>query len=275
MNLRHLRLQHLCAALLAAVYLAALFAGTLAPASYEQQFRDFPAAAPSGDFPLGTDALGRDRLSRLLYGSRVSLVLAPAAALIAVAGAALAGGAAAMLGGRWERLLLQAADLTLSLPWILLLITVRAALPLNVSPAVSVTITFALLGLLGWAGPARVVRAGFREIIASDYVLAARGRGVRPLAILFRHILPNVRPVLAAQFWTAIPVFIVAEANLGLLGLGVSEPLPSWGSLLKDLESQASALTNPLDSWWLLAPVALLIVVVLCFQGVAPSEVTQ
>ncbi len=110
-----------------------------------------------------------------------------------------------------------------------MLITARAALPLDISPWTSVTITFGLLGLLGWAAPCRVIRAATRSLARSEFVGAAHARGIRPWRIAFRQLLPNLRPVLAAQFWTNVPLFLLAEANLSFLGLGVAEPLPSWG----------------------------------------------
>jgi peptide/nickel transport system permease protein len=250
------------------VFSASLMAGFLAPAPYAQQFRDSPNARASRRFPLGTDDLGRDRLSRLLYGSRVSLLLAPAAALLSTLIAALVGGVAGYLGGWRERLIVRSIDLFLSLPWLFLLLTVRALLPLNVSPVASVTITFALLGLLGWAGPARVVRVGVRSLTGSDFVLQARACGCRGSRLLVMHVLPNLKPILQAQFWISVPVFILAEANLGLLGLGVAEPLPSWGNILRGLENYGAVRSNP----WTLAPVLLLVIVMGSLQLVFPGE---
>ncbi|HLJ46420.1 MAG TPA: ABC transporter permease [Bryobacteraceae bacterium] len=250
------------ATLLILVFLGGLLAGALTPNRYDQQFRDSISAPPSRQFPLGTDELGRDRLARLLYGTRISLLLAPAAALISTLLAACVGGLAGFLGARAERLLLSATDLFLALPWLFLLIAVRAVLPLNVSPLASVSITFLLLGCLGWAQSARLVRAATREIVTSGFVLQARLTGTHPVRLFWRHLLPNLKPILIAQFWVSIPMFIIGEANLGLLGLGVAEPLPSWGSLLRDLENYSAVLANP----WMLAPVGLLIVVVSCFQ---------
>src|SRR5579871_1345753 len=131
---------------LAVVFVTSIAAGLISPASYEVQFRELPNSPPTSQHILGTDDLGRDRLSRLLYGTRISLILAPAAAFLATILAALMGASAAMLGGWWERAFLSAADLSLSLPWIFLLITVRALLPLDVAPWLSVAITFMLLG---------------------------------------------------------------------------------------------------------------------------------
>ena len=238
----------------------ALGAPWLAPCDYARQYRDEPNAEPSRRFLLGTDELGRDRLSRLLYGSRTSLLLAPAAAAASVVVAALAGVAAALGRAPVRLLILGAADLTLSLPWLFLLLTVRALLPLDVSASASVAITFAILGLVGWAGPARVVRRAMSDILESDWLRAARSRGVSGGALLRHHILPNLAPVLSAQFRTTIPVFVLAEANLGMLGLGIAEPLPSWGSLLRELETQVSPLSELTTRLWLLAPLLTLLV---------------
>jgi len=225
---------------LAFVLLASLGAGFWAPADYAIQFREAPNSAPSRLHLLGTDELGRDRFSRVLYGTRVSLLMAPAAALLSTFLAALVGGVAGYLGGRWARAAMAATDLFLSMPWLFLLLAVRAMLPLNVSPITSIAVTFLLLGLLGWAAAARVLCAGARDLRDSDFVLQARACGLRGPRLLAIHVIPNLKPVLAAQFWISIPVFIISEANLGILGLGVAEPLPSWGSLLRELESFTS-----------------------------------
>lgn len=261
------RTQKFAMGVLAAVVVASLACGFIAP-SYAQQFRDSISAPPSVRFPLGTDDLGRDRLARLLYGTRVSLLLAPAAALLSTLIAALIGGTAGFAGGRWERSVTAGIDLFLSLPWLFLLLAVRALMPLNTSPLTSVAITFLLLGCLGWASPARIVRAGTRTLVDSDFLLEARACGISNSRLIWRHLLPNLRPLLLAQFWLSIPVFILSEANLGLLGLGISEPLPSWGSLLKDLENYTAVLQNP----WMLAPVVLLVLVVSSLQLLLRAE---
>jgi len=260
--------QKLALAVLGIVTLAALFAGVLTHGSYSEQFRDALSAPPSPRFLLGTDELGRDRFARLLYGTRISLLLAPAAALLSTLIAAMIGGIAGYLGGRWERLISSGIDLFLSLPWLFLLLTVRALLPLNTSPITSVAITFLLLGCLGWATPARIIRAGTRTLIHSDFLLQARASGVSGARLFWRHLVPNLRPILLAQFWISIPVFILSEANLGLLGLGVSEPLPSWGSMLRELENYAAVLEIP----WMLVPAVLLVLSVGCLQILLKGE---
>lgn len=263
------RVRQFACVLLVLIVGASFAANWLAPANYATQFRDgLPNAGPSKAHWLGTDDLGRDRFSRVLYGTRVSLLLAPAAALLSTVLAALVGTLAGYLGGRWERLAMAGADLFLSLPWLFLLLMVRAALPLNVSAFTSVTVTFFLLGILGWAASARVLCAGARDIRNSDYVLLARASGVGRVRLLWLHVLPNLKPVLLAQFWISIPVFILSEANLGILGLGVAEPLPSWGSLLRELENFA----NFGGEYWRLVPLVLLVITVTSFQMILSRD---
>jgi peptide/nickel transport system permease protein len=241
-----------------------LLADFISPASYAHQFREQPNSPPSRQHLLGTDDLGRDRFSRVLYGTRVSLLLAPAAALSSSLLAALIGGVAGFTGGWVQKCVMAATDLFLSLPWLFLLITVRAVLPLNVSPIISVAITFGLLGCLGWAGAARVVCADATSLRDSDFALLARAHGSGGWRLLWRHIVPNLRPIVLAQFWISVPAFILTEANLGMLGLGVAEPLPSWGSLLRELQSY-SAISG---QRWQFVPLILFILVVSSFHFV-------
>jgi peptide/nickel transport system permease protein len=252
---------------LVVVSMSCVFAEFIATSPYAHQFRDVADAAPSRQHLLGTDDLGRDRFSRLLYGTRVSLLLAPAAALLSSLLAAFIGGAAGFVSGWLERGVMAITDLFLSLPWLFLLITIRALLPLNVLPFTSAVITFALLGSLGWAAAARIICADARTFRNSDFVLLARASGNGGVRLLWRHILPNLKPVLYAQFWISIPVFVLAEANLGILGLGVTEPLPSWGGLLRELES-FSVSAQP----WRFVPLVLFIIVVGCFHIALPRK---
>jgi ABC-type dipeptide/oligopeptide/nickel transport system permease subunit len=260
--------RKLACVVLLAVCGVSLAADWLAPAGYAKQFREAPAAPPSRQHLLGTDEIGRDRFARVLYGTRISLLLAPAAAFVSTLLAAIVGGLAGYLGGTWLRLATGFTDLFLSLPWLFLLITVRALLPLNVSPLLSVLITFFILGLLGWAASARVLSASADSLRSSDFVLQARASGLHGFRLFLVHVLPNLKPVLYAQFWISIPVFILSEANLGILGLGVAEPMPSWGSLLRELEGLVSFREEP----WRLVPLLLLIAVMTSFQLVLSSN---
>jgi ABC-type dipeptide/oligopeptide/nickel transport system permease subunit len=254
--------------------LACALAACIAPAlltrdSFGQQHRDDIDAAPTARYPLGTDDLGRDRLTRLVYAARTSLLLASAAALLATSVAALVGGAAGWLGGPFEKAALWGTDLFLSLPWLFLILTVRALLPLNTSPGVSVAITFVLLGALGWAAPARVVRARVRSMAQSDFVLQARACGLSGGRVFTKHIVPNMKPVLAAQFFVSLPLFVLSEANLGALGLGVSEPLPSLGSLLRELQDYSLLGTRP---WAIVPAVVLSAIIVSLYSLVSRQE---
>ena len=265
-------LRKAAAIILSVVFAFIVLATLLVPAPYAQQFRDVPNAAPSTAHPLGTDALGRDSLSRLLYGTRVSLILAPAASLLSTLIAALLGSAAGLLGGWFERIVLAVTDLSLALPWLFLLLMVRAMLPLDVQPLVSVVIAFLMMGLLGWQASVRVICAAARGVRDSDFLLLARSSGCKPTRLLLRHVMPNLRPLFYVQFWISIPLFILTEANLSILGLGVMEPMPSWGNLMRGFEDFSTLAANP----WKLAPLALLVIVVMNFQLVLPSqEVTQ
>jgi ABC-type dipeptide/oligopeptide/nickel transport system permease subunit len=147
----------------------------------------------------------------------------------------------------------------------------RALLPLNLAPELSVAVTFALLGLLGWAGPARVVCAKVRSLRGSGFLLHARACGIGGARLFYKHLAPGLRPILSAQFWLSIPIFILGEANLGLLGLGVSEPVPSWGNLLRELEGYDNLFTRP----WVAASAVALAITVCVLQSRLATEETS
>lgn len=254
---------------MAAIVLFVLPAEWTASNPYDEQFRNAVEVGSSQEFPLGTDALGRDRWSRLIYGTRLSLTLSAAAAALCVALAAIIGGTAGYLGGPIERGVLLLIDLFLSLPWLFLLLAIRAALPLNVSPEASMAVTFALLGCLGWAGPARVACAAVRGFRNGDSMLQSRAMGMPPARVVLRQLLPALSPLLRSQFWISVPLFILSEANLGALGLSVSEPLPSWGNLLAELQF----LPRIADQPTILAPAVLLCTTVCCIQLLTRREV--
>lgn len=160
-----------------------------------------------------------------------------------------------------------ATDLLLALPTILILITVRAMMPLNTGPWTSIAITCGLLGALGWPPAARVVRAEMASLSTSDFVTLARATGQSATRVLVRHMLPNLIPVLAAQFWVLVPAFVLSEANLSLLGLGVAEPVPSWGNMLRELGNYGAVKEQP----WILAPLVVLLGALLSLNSLLPS----
>lgn len=252
---------------LALVFLSSLAPGLWTPNGHEMQFRDSPDEPPSLQFLLGTDSLGRDRLSRILHGTRVSLLLAPSAAALCCLIAALVGTSAALAGGWVDRTILAVTDLFLSLPWLFLLLAMRACLPLNTAPQTSAAITFLILGALGWPGPMRVIRAAVLTWRSSAFIFHAHAVGCDSWKLISRHMIPNVMPLLLAQFWISIPVFVLSEATLGMLGLGVAEPLPSWGGLLREVEGGEFA-AKP----WIATPIFLLAGVMTSLQAVLPRE---
>jgi len=251
----------------AILILTLIFLASLAPVSYDQQSRESISSPPSKQFPLGTDDVGRDRLSRLLYGTRISLLLAPCAALVTLLIAATIGITAGFTGGWWETLSMRVTDLFLSLPWLFLFLIIRALLPLNTTPILSLILTFLLMGFLGWAPAARVIRSAVQQFRAADFVLQARACGCPEHRIWIHWLAPRLRGILITQFFLSIPIFILGEASLGILGLGVSEPMPSWGNLLRELTT-----APPLTQYWIFAPVALLILVMTSFQLLLPSR---
>ena len=244
------------------IVVAALAADVVAPAGYEQQFRELPDARPTVGHPLGTDELGRDRFARLLYGLRNSLLLAPATAFLALLIACVLGLSAGYLGGKVDATVLACTDLMGSVPLLFLLIGLRALLPLDIDSWASVSLTFLLLGACGWASGLRVVRAAVISIRTSDYLRQAEAMGVRPARLLRFHAAAAIRPVLVAHFWLLVPQFLMAEANLGFLGLGITEPMPSMGNLLADLQNYAAVLEQP----WRLVPALVLVSILGCVQ---------
>ncbi len=151
----------------------------------------------------------------------------------------------------------------LALPWIFLFIILRAELPLDTGPIVSVLLTFGLMGVAGWAWPARIFSAAIGDMQRSGWMLHARASGISGWRIAVVHVWPHLRAVAIAQFRILVPAYILAEASLGLLGLGVPEPLPSWGNLLRDLQHPDLVRSNP----WILAPLALLMIVMICLEA--------
>ena len=253
-------LRGVAAAVVLFVAFAAAGADFLAPAGYEQQFREQADSPPATGHPLGTDELGRDRLARLLYGLRNSMLLAPATACLALAIASVLGLAAGYLGGKVDSAVLACTDLMGSVPLLFLLIGLRALLPLDLDAWVSVCVTFLLLGVCGWASGVRVIRSAVMGVRASDYMRQAEALGVSPSRLLAVHAAAAVRPVLLTQFWLFVPQFLMAEANLGFLGLGITEPMPSMGNLLADLQNYSAIPEQP----WRLVPVVILISILGC-----------
>jgi peptide/nickel transport system permease protein len=218
-------------------------------------------------FLLGTDAFGRDQLSRILYGGQLSLAAAAVATLLSLGLGFLLGSAAGYYGGGIDDVVMRVAELGLVLPWIYLLLGIRAYLPLQVSAIETFFLLTGLLGILGWTRPARIIRGVVLSARERSCVLAARGFGASDFYLLRRHILPQVAGVMLTQAVLLIPTFIAAEVTLSFLGLGIGEPAPSWGAMLAGLQ-QYEVLTS---YWWIAAPVLALVLVSLAYFRLASA----
>ncbi len=224
-------------AVLAALTFAAVGADVLAPHDPSAQSLAHTLEAPSLSHPLGRDRLGRDTLSRLLFGARASLEVGALTISISMLIGTFVGSLAGYRGGRTDFWLMRAVDVLLAFPGILLAIAMSAVLgPSLVNVVVA-------LSLIGWTGYARLVRGEVLSIVRREHVEAARALGVSGPVIVTRHVLPLLAGPLLVQATFGMAGAIVAEASLSFLGLGVQPPTPSWGSMLN--EGRAFLLTAP------------------------------
>jgi peptide/nickel transport system permease protein len=219
---------------------------------------------------LGTDSYGRDQLSRFLYGGQVSLFAGLFGAGVTLFFGLLIGAFAGYYGGWRDDLLMRLAELFMALPWLYLLLALRAFLPLTVSPLQAFFLIIAVIGAVGWARPARLVRGVVLSAKERDFVRAARGFGATGGYLLRRHILPQASSVVLTQAAILVPQFVLAEMTLSFLGLGVPEPAPSWGNLLSSLQ-QYSVLVS---YWWMYLPALIMVPFFLGYLGLG-SELQQ
>lgn len=225
----------------------------------------FAVDPPAHIFLLGTGRFGRDVFSRLLYGGRLSLSAGLTAAALALFIGTIAGAFAGYHGGLADTLTMRLSEVVLSLPWLYLLLAARAFLPLDLSPAKSLLLITGVLGLLGWAQPARLVRGLVLSLRTRQFVEASRSFGASPSFILTRHIGPHVYGLLLTQAALMIPQFILAEVTLSFLGLGAGEPAASWGGMIAALQQTAVLRSY----WWLLAPAVVLFVFSIAYHSLA------
>ena len=203
-----------------------LLAPWLTPYSPTAISMDSALQAPNLAHPFGTDAFGRDVLSRVLHGARFSLEVGVVSRLLALVLGTFLGLVAGYFGGRVDQAVMRLADVTLAYPGLLLLIAVMAA----VGP--SKTALFVALGIVGWAGVARLVRAQVLSLKEREFVLAIRSLGASDAAVIARHLLPNVLTPILVIFSMGLGASIMAESSLSFLGLGAQPPPPSWGSMI-------------------------------------------
>jgi peptide/nickel transport system permease protein len=220
------------------------------------------ASPPAHLFCLGTDAYGRDQFSRLLYGGRISLFAGLLASSVSVCLGLLIGGLAGFYGGWLDSLLMRLVDAFLAVPWLYLLLAVRALLPIHIGPDTVFLLLILVLGSVGWARPARLIRGVTLSTKERDYVAAAKSFGAGDFYLMRKHVLPFASQVALTQWVLYIPQYILAEVTLSFFGLGVGEPAPSWGNMLTALQ-QMFVLNS---CWWMFAPAVALIVVSLTYQ---------
>ncbi len=249
---RH-RLAVIGGVILALMYAAALATPLITPYGFEQPHYADINEGPSLQYPMGTDDLGRDELTRVMYGGRVSLLVGLGVGVFST----LIGATLGIISGYYGRLVDTAAmgvtDFALTLPFLPVLLVLGSIFDFN-----AVTVTFALVLLL-WMPVARLTRGETLSIRNREYVQAARAVGVSNARIMLRHILPNVVGVMVVQATLVTAEAILIESALSFLGLGIQPPTPSWGNLLED------ARTTITEQWWLAVfPGIMIIVTVLC-----------
>lgn len=234
--------------------LLALAAPLIAPYAPNELHLYHVLEAPNAAFWLGTDGLGRDVLSRLLYGARTSLSVGVVAVGLAT-GLGILVGVAAALGGRWmDAALMRFTDVMLCFPTIFLILAVIAFL----SP--SLLNVMIVIGATGWMGTARLVRAEVLTLRGRAFVDAAKLAGVGRVRLALRHVLPNAMPPILTSMSLGLAAAILTEAGLSYLGLGVQPPVPSWGAMLTEGKGVIEA------AWWLITfPGVAIIVAVLGF----------
>lgn len=237
--------------LTAAVYLAPL----IAPYEFDAIDLKHVKEPPSKEHWLGTDDLGRDLFTRILYGGRISLSIGIFSALVATIFGSLMGAVSGFYGGSVDNLLMRFTDIVYSIPSLPLLIVLtsytNAAVPAMVL----------IIGFLSWMATARVVRSSVLSLKQQDFVLAARMIGTRDRFVIFRHILPNTMGPIIVGATLGVGMAIIIESSLSFLGLGVSPPTPTWGNMLQD--SQDTMATKP---WLTIFPGLAILLTVLCIN---------
>lgn len=241
--------------------LLAVLAPLVAPYSFSEVHPDSLKVPPfwleggSYHFLLGTDDLGRDFLSRLIYGTRISMGLGLMVVFLSVLIGTIVGLFSGYLGGRLDRIIMSAVDIMMSFPSILLAIVIVAIL----GPGLWNTVI--AVNVMAWPAVIRIVRGETLREKSKDYVLAAKGFGAGSLRVVFKHILPNTAGPLIVQAVLGFSEGLLNIAALGFLGLGAGPPLPEWGTMISDGRDLMA------NSWWLVVfPGLCILFVVLCFN---------
>jgi len=213
-------------------------------------------------FLLGTDKLGRDLLSRIIYAARISLSIGLVGVGLSFILGCILGGISGFYGGAADMIIQRIIEFLMSIPPIPLWMALAAALPPHWSPIKIYFGIVIILSIIGWCGLARVVRGKFLELREEDFTMAARIAGASEQRIITRHLLPSFLSYLIVHLTLAVPGMILAETSLSFLGIGLRPPVVSWGVLLKDAQNYRTVVQNP----WLLIPGLFVIIVVLALN---------
>ena len=251
--------------ILVLIALLALLAPMLSPFAYDEVNYDIIACAP-GWWPaeatctapghvFGTDSVGRDLFVRVLFGARVSLAVGLVATLVSLIIGVLYGAVAGYLGGRVDTLMMRLVDILYSLPFVFFVIILMVMFDRNF------ILLFVAIGCVEWLTMARIVRGQTLSIKQKEFIEAARAAGAGPLGIIIRHVIPNVVGPVMVYVTLTVPGVILTESFLSFLGLGIQEPLTSWGVLISDGADQME--TAP---WMLLFPALFMAVTLFCFN---------
>ena len=220
--------------------LLALVTPLIAPYDYDFQNRALSASGPSASHLLGTDYLGRDLLTRMLYGSRISLMVGFIATAVALIIGVSWGIIAGYLGGSVDAWMMRIVDALYGIPFIILIILLMVVFGRNL------ILMFMAIGAVEWLTMARIVRAQVTSLKRTEFVLSAQAMGVKEISIMTRHLLPNTLGPVIVYATLTVPQVMLLEAFLSFLGLGVQAPMSSWGLLIRD------GAVSMEESWWLL-----------------------
>lgn len=228
--------------------LSALLAPILTPYNpYEMDYSKINQP-PSSEHLLGTDEVGRDYLTRILYGGRVSMKVGLFAVIIEIIIGALVGGLAGYYGGWVDNLLMRLVEIFMSFPFLPLAITISAVIGTKVEPQQRMYIVMMIIGLLSWPGLARMIRGQILSLREQEFVQAARALGIKDSRIILRHLIPNTVGYIIVSATLGMAGAIMSESGLSFLGLGVTPPTPTWGNLIQNAR-EAYILRNRVWLW--------------------------